>query len=130
MEKTIRFFAGLDLLVTGLFVLPLTAQPVLDLIFWLHARFIAPEAAPEIGGAAMAFINIMGVIGVIWALARLKMPLALLARLDGAGRLAVAALLLWHIAGGLSPIFGLFAVTELAGAIFQLRPGFTRSRTA
>ncbi len=130
MEKTIRFFAGLDLIVTGLFALPLTARPLLDLIFWLHARFIAPEAAPEIGGAAMAFINIMGVIGVIWALARLKMPVALLARLDGAGRLVVAALLLWHIAGGLSPIFALFILTELAGAVFQLRPGFARSRTA
>lgn len=128
MNRTIRFFAWLDLAVTGLFALPFTAPLLIDLAYWLHdALPLAPLARPVLGDTAMAFVNIMGIIGVIWALARLKAPSLLLARLDGWGRLAVAAVLLWYMTGTLSPVFGLFVLTELAGAAAQLKPGFRRS---
>jgi len=128
MNRTIRFFAWLDLAVTGLLALPVTAPLVIDLVYWLHdALPLAPLARPALGDTAMAFVNIMGIIGVIWALARLKAPSLLLARLDGWGRFAVAAVLLWYMQGTLSPVFFLFVLTELAGAAVQLRPGFGRT---
>jgi ribosomal protein S18 acetylase RimI-like enzyme len=60
------------------------------------------------------------VLGVLWALARLRTPTPELALLDVAGRFAVAALILRATAaGGMTPLLHGFVASELAGAIAQ-----------
>ena len=120
-ETVIRGFAAFDLVVTTLFALPWTAKLVFALIYELHSILIdanAPHVA--IDDLTLVFTNIMGVIGIIWAIVRLRTPTREYARYDAIGRLCVAALFLWYIAGTLTPIFLFFVVTELVGGIWQL----------
>ncbi len=75
---------------------------------------------PSFDSVALMFVNIMGVLGVIWAMARLANPTEELARLDALGRLIVAALIIHAITWGATPILWLFVMTELAGSAAQL----------
>lgn len=116
----IRGFAWLDLAVTLPFAIPFVAEATIAFIYRIDAAmgFATPPGA--FGPAQMMFVHIMGVLGVVWALARLQSPGETLARLDGLGRVMVAALILHAINWGASPILGLFIATELAGSIAQL----------
>ncbi len=120
-ETVIRGFAAFDLVVTGLFAVPWTATLVLSLIYELHSVLIyANPPGFVIDTMTLAFANIMGVIGVLWAVVRLKRPTRDYARWDAIGRFYVAVVLLWHIAGSLSPIFLAFVATELIGSVWQI----------
>jgi hypothetical protein len=115
--RRIRAFAAFDLAITAVLALPPTATMFLDMILRLDrmAGFDTPE--PVWNPLWLFFVHLAGVLGVLWALARLSRPQADLARLDSAGRVAVAALLVWAIVGGATPVLGLFVVTEVAGLL-------------
>lgn len=119
-RKLIRAVAWLDLAVTLPFAIPFVAEAAIALIYRADAAmgFATPPGA--FGPAQMMFVHIMGVLGVVWALARLREPVETLARLDGLGRIMVAALILHAINWGATPVLGLFIATELAGSIAQL----------
>jgi len=120
-QTVIRGFASFDLVVTGLFALPWTAKLLFTLVYELHSVLIyANPPGFVINTMTLAFANIMGLIGMLWALVRLKTPTRDYARWDAIGRFYVAAILLWYIAGSLSPIFLIFVATELIGAIWQI----------
>ena len=78
------------------------------------------------------FVNLAGVLGVLWALVRLRTPTPELALLDVAGRFAVAALILHATAaGGMTPLLHFFVASELGGAVAQywaVRRAAARSR--
>lgn len=120
-EKTIRGVAWVDLAVTLPFALPFIAEAVVALIYildrWLG--FGTPAILFEMGPLAMMFVHIMGVLGVVWALARLRVPSPLLARIDALARLAVAALIVYAVAEGATPVLWLFVVTEIGGSAVQ-----------
>ena len=122
--RVIRSFAALDLVVTAPFATPLTAPALLALFYRLDDQLGGPTAsAPELPAIAWFFVHLAGILGVLWAVARLWMPDVRLARLDAVGRGVVAALLLVGIAGGALPrVLLVFAATELAGTIGQLVP--------
>lgn len=71
------------------------------------------------GPLAMMFVHIMGVLGVIWATARLHIPSPFLARTDALARLAVAALIVYAMAEGTTPVLWLFVATEIGGSAVQ-----------
>ena len=120
-EKTIRGVAWADLAVTLPFALPFIAEAVIALIYvldrWLG--FGTPAILFEMGPLAMMFVHIMGVLGVVWALARLRIPSLLLARTDALARLAVAGLILYAMTEGATPVLWLFAATEIGGSAVQ-----------
>lgn len=78
------------------------------------------SSPPSFDPVALMFVNIMGVLGVIWAIARLTNPTEELARLDALGRMVVAALIIHAITWGATPVLWLFVMTELAGSVAQL----------
>ena len=120
-EKTIRGVAWADLAVTLPFALPFVAEAVIALIYvldrWLS--FGTPAILFEMGPLAMMFVHIMGVLGVVWALARLRIPSPLLARTDALARLAVAGLIVYAMAEGTTPVLWLFVATEIGGSAVQ-----------
>jgi len=118
-KRTIRILAGFDLAITGLLALPWTAVLFLDGISRLDglAGFGTSEAV--IGALALFFINLAGVLGVLWAAVRLRAPSLELARMDAIGRVVVSALIIFAIAEGATPVLGVFVVSELIGAGVQ-----------
>lgn len=120
LARIVRGFAGFDLAVTGCLAIPPLARVVLP-------RLVAGGAAPGLGSLHseflplhVLFVNLAGVLGVLWAIARLRTPTPELALLDVAGRLAVAALILHATASaGMTPLLHFFVGSEIAGAFAQ-----------
>lgn len=120
-QKTIRSVAWVDFAVTLPFALPFVAEALIALIYLLDRwlGFGTPAVLFEMGPLAMMFVHIMGVLGVVWALARLRIPSLLLARIDALARLAVAALIVYAVTEGATPVLWLFVVTEIGGSAVQ-----------
>lgn len=120
-ERIFKGVAGLDLTVTLPFALPFIAEALIVGIYLLDglAGFGTPALYFETGPFGMMFVHIMGVLGVVWALARLRTPTAELARMDAVARLVVAALIIYAIASGATPILWLFVATEIGGSALQ-----------
>lgn len=119
---TVRAVALFDLVVTGLLAFPVSGRGFVDLLYRLNGYFGGVSTSPPFDSVHWLFVNLAGVLGVVWALARLLEPTRQLANLDTAGRLAVSILILWYVALGSAPGMSLVAVvTELAGAAAQVR---------
>lgn len=120
-ERIFKGVAGLDLAVTLPFALPFIAEALIVGIYLLDGLLglATPALYFETGPFGMMFVHIMGVLGVVWALARLRTPTAELARMDAVARLVVAALIIYAIASGATPILWLFVATEIGGSALQ-----------
>jgi hypothetical protein len=112
--------AWVDLAVTLPFALPTVSFWIIGFLYHLDQKLMMASAIPSFDPVALMFVNIMGVLGVIWAVARLSTPTEDLARLDALGRLVVAALIIHAITWGATPVLWLFVMTELAGSAAQL----------
>lgn len=120
-EKVVRGVAWLDMAVTLPFALPFVAEALISIIHFVDRSFgvATPAAMFEMEPLAMLFTHIMGVLGVVWALARLRTASLFLARIDAAARLAVAVLIALAIAQGATPVLWLFVLTEVGGSAAQ-----------
>lgn len=119
-NRAIRGCAAFDLVVTGLLALPPTAALFVDALYALNGWFGGEAAAPAFAAVQWMFVHIAGVLGVLWALARLVEPTRFLGLADAAGRGAVGALILWHVLAGGAPVILLaFVATEWAGTAVQ-----------
>ena len=116
----VRGFAGFDLVVTGCLAVPPFARV---LVPWLFAGAgVWEHGSLRVGFEPLhwLFVNLAGVLGVLWALVRLRTPTPELALLDVGGRFAVAALILHAtVAWGMAPILHVFVASELGGAVAQ-----------
>jgi hypothetical protein len=118
----LRWIAWFDLFVTALFVLPAIAQAVLgallsveSLVFGL-ARVGALPTQPW-----SVFVSLMGVLGVVWAIARLIVLDDRLCWIDAIARIIVALILVQALLfTGLPHVFWGFVGTELLGSVFTL----------
>lgn len=120
-RKIIRGAAWCDLVITAPFAVPLVAEAIIALLYGIDREigFATPALMFEMGPLAMMFAHIMGVLGVVWAIARLRQPVVELARIDAGARLVVAALIFYAILAGATPVLWLFVFTEIAGSIAQ-----------
>ncbi|MEQ8268363.1 MAG: hypothetical protein RH982_14300 [Parvibaculum sp.] len=120
-RKIIRGAAWCDLVVTAPFAVPFIAEAVIALLYGIDREvgFATPGFMFEMSPLAMMFVHIMGVLGVVWAIVRLRQPVVELARMDASARLVVAALILYAILAGATPVLWLFVFTEIAGSIAQ-----------
>jgi hypothetical protein len=117
----VRAVALFDLVVTAILAFPVSGRGFVDLVFRLNGYFGGVSTSPAFDSVHWLFVNLAGVLGVVWALARLVEPSRLLASLDAAGRVAVSILILWYVVLGSAPGMSLAAVvTELAGAVVQV----------
>lgn len=118
---TVRFWALLDTGVLSL-ALPFTAPLFLDALYALNGLLGGVSTPPPLDPLALFFVNLSGVMVLVWIAARLLHPVGVLALVDTVGRLLVSALIAYYVlAKGAIPVLWLFVGTELAGAIAQGR---------
>lgn len=118
---TVRFWALLDTGVLSL-ALPFTAPLFIGGLYGLNGLLGGVSTAPAFDPLALFFVNLSGVLVLVWVAARLLHPVGVLALVDAVGRLLVSVLIAWYIvAEGAIPALWLFVGTELAGAIAQGR---------
>ena len=103
------------------FALPTVSYWVIGLIYRADQMMEINSYIPRFDAVSLMFVNIMGILGVIWALARIGSPNEDLARLDALGRIIVAALIIHAITWGATPILWGFVATELIGSALQFR---------
>ena len=122
--RVIQGFAAFDLVVTGILALPVSAHLFVRFLYAANDWSLGVESAsvvPEIPAVAWLFFNIAGVLGVLWALVRIAMPIRELALADAVGRFVVATLILYYYFGGAVPeVLFAFVATELLGTAVQL----------
>lgn len=118
--RTIRFWASLDLIFTGLLATPLTAQWFVATAYWANGFIGGSIEAPLFDPLHWLFVCFTGGLGVLWAIVRLRYPRRELGLADAVARLWMAGLISYFIfAEGVAPVFLFFVATELAGAIHQ-----------
>ncbi len=115
VESVARGWAMLDLAVTSSMAVPPSAAFLADLILALSG-----EPKRELDGLTHFFLCLAGVLGVLWALARIHEPTRFLVAADAIGRLVVSALIVGFIGFGGAPIaLAGFVATEVAGSVHQ-----------
>lgn len=119
--SVMRFWAGLDLVITAILALPPTALWFIATLFEINGLLGGSGSPPPFAPVHLLFVCLMGGLGVLWALARLLRPQRFLGLMDGWARLWVAGLLAWFIWVAGAPVaLGLFILTELVGSAHQL----------
>lgn len=117
----VRAFALFDLVVTGLLAVPWLSDHVLALLL----TWFGLDGSPgdhSFDPLMMAFVNLAGILGVLWNGRRYVAPTVELVRWDMWGRVVVAALLGFYVvAEDLPSILLLFVASELAGAVAERR---------
>lgn len=122
LSQVIRYCAIFDLLVTGLFAFPGLAQITMDVLVAINNTALTPYEMPTLPALAWLFINLMGALGMVWALGRIFQPSASLARVDALARLVVAGLLVYYLSYTAVPaILWVFVITEVLGSLWQFR---------
>lgn len=127
-RRIIRLWAGFDLAVTGLLVLPPVAYGFLSILIEINAFFGGRATLADFPDLGLLFVCIAGALGVVWALARLLRPTWTLGAIDAVARLWVGALIAYFVVlEGVPVVFLLFVISEWAGGLHQglalARPG-------
>lgn len=119
--RTVRFWALFDTGVLAL-ALPFTAPLFLRGLYWLNGMLGGTAAVPALDPLAMFFVNLSGLMVLVWIVARLLHPSGTMALIDTIGRCAVSLLIAYYILfENVIPVLWLFVLTEMLGAVAQLR---------
>ncbi len=120
--STVRFWALMDSGIVSM-ALPFTSPFFLGFLYWLNGLLGGVSTVPAFDALAMFFVNLAGVLVVMWIVARLTVkPAGRLILVEIAFRVVVALLLVWYLlAEDVIPVLWLFVGTELIGAIAQWR---------
>lgn len=114
---TLRRVALFDLVLTLPFALPIVAQRLVYALFDLDERLGLGTTLPRLDSVHLLFINLMGVLAVLWNLARFRSRGTELGQMDVVGRCVVAAWILGYVLfSRVTPVLLVFVVTELGGA--------------
>lgn len=110
-----------DLVVTFPFALPGLATAQLELLGKVQGWLGLAGQFPAFGPTHLFFVNLFGIIAVMWAVLRIARPDPLFGLVDGLGRMAVSSLMLYYlVAWGIPQIVLLFLVPEFLLGIAQL----------
>jgi hypothetical protein len=119
-HAVLRRVALFDLIVTLPFALPIVAQRVVYALFDLDEWLGLGTTMPRLDSLHLLFINLMGILAVLWNLARVRSRGTELAQMDVWGRCAVALWIVGYVLfSRVTPVLLLFVVTELGGAWIQ-----------
>ncbi len=119
--KTVRFWAMFDTGVMSL-ALPFTAPFFIRFLYWLNGLIGGSTTAPVFDPLAMFFVNLAGMLVLVWVAARMIQPLGVFALIDAIGRCVVSLLIAYYILfENVIPVLWLFVLTEMLGAVAQFR---------
>lgn len=125
---TVRAFALLDLVVTGLLAVPWLADVVLAVLVTWGGLDGSPADVLPLAAETSVFLNLAGVLGVLWNGRRFLAPMPDLVRWDLWGRVAVSVLFVGSVVLRDAPtVLLVFVVTELGGALAARRYLTTRT---
>ena len=117
-RQAVRAVALIDLAVTLPLAVPVLGEHWLALLLSGFGLLDPSGAFLPLSMAALVGCHLSGVLGTLWNGARAWRPEPWFAATDAAGRVLVAALLLYLLLGrNAPPALALFVVTELAGAM-------------
>ena len=107
---------------TGAFVVPSLALAIIALLLDLELNLFGPGRVTALPAHPWSiFISLMGILGVVWAIARLVVEDDRLCLIDAVARMCVAGLIIFGlVAMNLPVVFIGFIVTELVGTIATL----------
>ena len=115
LARVARGWAALDLAATSLLVWPPLAQAFIGVMHTLSGA-----EAPESVAVERFFVTLAGILGVLWAIVRLRDPRRDLVLGDAIARVFVALAILWFIGAEGAPLALLaFVASELGGAVHQ-----------
>lgn len=117
-----RRVAWLDLWLTTPLALPFFSEIYISILHAMHVALGLQGAVPGFAPIHWAFINIVGVMAVMWALVRLRYPIREFALTDAYARITIAAILVFWIWQGATPMLTLFVATEIGGALYVVWP--------
>ncbi|MDP3293552.1 MAG: hypothetical protein Q8M37_02290 [Nevskia sp.] len=124
--KTVRFWALFDTGVMSL-ALPFTSPLFINFLYWLNGLIGGTPTPPTFDPFAMFFVNMSGVLVLVWVAARLIRPLGVFALVDAIGRCAISLLIAYYILfENVIPVLWLFVLTEMLGAVMQFRAVWRR----
>lgn len=130
-RTAVRAVAAFDLAVTAVLATPGLAQAFLALVMAIDAALGLATPTPALDATGWLFVNLAGLLGVLWNGLRWQDPQPRQVRWDAAGRVAVSAWIIGYVAlADISPVFLLFVVSELGGAavaVLALRPAPART---
>jgi hypothetical protein len=121
-QATLTRVAMFDVALTLPFAIPVVAERVVLLLLDVDHVLGFATPAPQLDPLALLFMNLMGVLAVLWNWARVRAKTIDLATMDVPARCVVAALILYYVAAmRVTPMLLLFVVTEIGGAVVQRR---------
>ncbi len=123
--STVRFWAWLDSSVTWMLALPPLAPKFIAMIFTMNGWMGGASTAPVFEPIHLLFVCLTGALVSTWVVARLLVPLGVLAVIDGWGRLVVGFILIYCLLVLDAPmVLWMFVATEWLGALAQLRAAY------
>ena len=126
-RKTVRFWAMVDAAVSYTLALPPLAEHFLSALYFLNGKLGGDPTVPEFPPIQLFFVCLTGSLVCIWCLARYLKPIGLFALIDGWGRVWISALIIYFVAfAGAPRVLLVFVLTEMAGAVVQLREVYKR----
>lgn len=119
MKKSlIRFIAAWDLCLTLPFAVPVLVRQTLKGLAALDTLLGTQAPFPAFSPLHVFFVNLFGIMCVLWALVRLYKPERYLAWFDTIGRFAVGAVMVGYTLAGGTALTAVFSASEwLFGAI-------------
>jgi hypothetical protein len=126
-RRTVRFWALVDSAVSYTLALPPLAEHFVSMLYYLNGKLGGETMAPAFGPLQLFFVCLSGTLVSLWCLARYLKPIGLFALLDGWGRVWISLLIVYFVAfGGAPRVLLVFIVTEMLGAVAQLREVYRR----
>ena len=131
-RRTVRFWALVDSSVSYTLALPPLAEHFVSMLYYVNGKLGgAASATPVFTPLAMFFVSLSGSLIALWCVARYLKPIGLFALVDGWGRVWVSLLIVWFVAvEGAPRVLLVFIVTEMLGAVAQLREVYWRNAAA
>ena len=117
-----RRVAWLDLWLFTPLALPFFSEIYITILKFAHFQIGLAGSFPGFAPLHWVFINATGILAVLWACIRLRYPLRDFALADAYARIAVAAILVFWIWQGATPLLTLFVITEIGGALYVVWP--------
>ncbi|GAA6154767.1 hypothetical protein [Pyruvatibacter sp.] len=117
-----RRVAWLDLWLFTPLALPYFSEIYITILKFAHFQLGLAGGFPGFAPLHWVFINTTGILAVLWACIRLRYPVRDFALADAYARIVVAAILVFWIWQGATPLLTLFVATEIGGALYVVWP--------